>query len=81
MRASAVVQRDVFDGKNVNATAVSASYDMALALLAGIAGNQRAMAVQPALAYDPQAPFNCSSPQSTSPALVARVRAHRAAPS
>jgi transcriptional regulator GlxA family with amidase domain len=73
--ANPLDQRYVFDGKYLTAAGVSAGYDMALALFERLAGTTGAMAVQLALAYDPQPPFDCGSPHKAPPALVAAVRA------
>jgi len=67
-------ERVVFDGKLVTAAGVTAGYDMALALAARIAGEDFAKAVQLALEYDPQPPFDAGSPERAPAHLVALVR-------
>ena len=67
-------ERVVFDGKLVTAAGVTAGYDMALALAARIAGEDFAKAVQLALEYDPQPPFDAGAPERAPPHLVALVR-------
>jgi putative intracellular protease/amidase len=67
-----VAERVVFDGKLVTAAGVSAGIDMALTLAARIAGDQVAQAIQLAIEYDPQPPFDSGSP-ATAPADVVRL--------
>ncbi len=61
--------RIVEEGKVITAAGVSAGIDMALALAAKIAGKPFAEAMQLALEYDPQPPFNTGSPEKAAPAL------------
>jgi putative intracellular protease/amidase len=68
-------ERYVFDGKYVTAAGVSAGIDMALALVAKIAGDEAARAAQLAIEYDPHPPFNAGSPATASAELVAAQRA------
>jgi transcriptional regulator GlxA family with amidase domain len=68
-------ERVVFDGKLVTAAGVSAGIDMALALVARIAGEQLAQAIQLGIEYDPQPPFDAGSPQKAPAAIVEAVRA------
>jgi transcriptional regulator GlxA family with amidase domain len=70
-----VSERYVFDGKYVTAAGVSAGIDMALALVARIAGDEAAMAAQLAIEYDPQPPFNAGSPATAPAGMVAAKRA------
>ncbi len=72
----AVEERVVFDGKLVTAAGVSAGIDMALALVARIAGAQVAQAIQLGIEYDPQPPFDAGSPHKAPAAIVEAVRAH-----
>jgi len=67
--------RYVFDGKYATGAGVSAGIDMALALVARIAGDDEAKRIQLAIEYDPHPPFNSGSPASASPELVAGFRA------
>ncbi|MDI5968085.1 DJ-1/PfpI family protein [Streptomyces sp. SL13] len=55
-------ERVVFQGRTVTAAGVSAGIDMALALVGRIAGRTRAEAIQLAIEYDPQPPFDAGSP-------------------
>jgi transcriptional regulator GlxA family with amidase domain len=68
-----VHERLVMRGKIVTAAGVSAGIDMALALAAKIAGEPFAKALQLALEYDPQPPFDAGSPQKAGPELVKLV--------
>jgi transcriptional regulator GlxA family with amidase domain len=74
--AEVVEERVVFDGKLVTAAGVSAGIDMALALVARIAGEQVAQAIQLGIEYDPQPPFDAGSPHKAPAAIVEAVRAH-----
>jgi len=71
-----VEERVVFDGKLATAAGVSAGIDMALALVAKIAGVQVAQAIQLGIEYDPQPPFDAGSPHKAPLAIVEAVRAH-----
>jgi transcriptional regulator GlxA family with amidase domain len=66
-----VAERVVFDGKYVTAAGVSAGIDMALALAGRIADDQTAQAIQLAIEYDPQPPYDAGSPDRA-PADIAR---------
>jgi transcriptional regulator GlxA family with amidase domain len=68
-------ERYVFDGKYVTAAGVSAGIDMALALVARIAGDEAARAAQLGIEYDPHPPFNAGSPSTAPAELVAAQRA------
>jgi transcriptional regulator GlxA family with amidase domain len=59
-------ERVVFDGKVVTAAGVSSGIDMALALVARLAGDETAQAIQLAIEYDPQPPFDAGAPQKAS---------------
>jgi putative intracellular protease/amidase len=73
--ARPVTQRVVREGKVITAAGVSAGIDMGLQLAAQIAGEQVAMAIQLAIEYDPQPPFDSGSPARASPEAIAAVRA------
>ena len=68
-------ERYVFDGKYVTAAGVSAGIDMALALVARIAGDEAARGAQLGIEYDPHPPFNAGSPATAPAELVAAKRA------
>ena len=73
--ATPVEERVVPQGKVVTAAGVSSGIDMALWLGAQIAGDEWAKAVQLAIEYDPQPPFDSGSTSKADPELVARMRA------
>jgi putative intracellular protease/amidase len=74
--AEPVDERVVFDGKLATAAGVTAGIDMALALVAKIAGEQVAQAIQLGIEYDPQPPFDAGSPHKAPAAIVEAVRAY-----
>jgi putative intracellular protease/amidase len=55
-------QRVVKQGKIVTGAGVSAGIDMAMTLLAAEVGDDFAKALQLAIEYDPQPPFDCGAP-------------------
>ncbi len=63
-------QRVVQRGKMITAAGVSAGIDMALTLAGLIAGEQVAKAIQLAVEYDPQPPFDAGSPQKAGPQII-----------
>jgi transcriptional regulator GlxA family with amidase domain len=67
-------ERVVVDGKVVTAAGVSSGIDMALALAAELAGEDAARAIQLAIEYDPQPPFDSGSTATASAELVDRLR-------
>jgi transcriptional regulator GlxA family with amidase domain len=73
--AQPVSERVVFDGKIATAAGVSAGIDMALALVARIAGEQVAQAIQLGIEYDPQPPFDAGSPDKAPEQIVELLRA------
>jgi transcriptional regulator GlxA family with amidase domain len=72
--ADPVGGRFVEDGKIVTAAGVSAGIDMALHLVGREAGPDAAQAVQLAIEYDPQPPFDAGSPGKAPAAIVEAVR-------
>ena len=80
--AEPVAARTVFDRNRVTGGGVTAGIDFALALIARIAGEDTARAVQLALEYDPAPPFAAGSPAKAGADLVALYteRADRLAP-
>ncbi len=73
-RACPVQRRVVEQGKIITAAGVSAGIDMALTLAGRIAGEQAAQAIQLAIEYDPQPPFDSGSPAKASPEIIELVR-------
>ena len=72
--ASYVTQRYVQDGKILTAAGVSAGIDMALFLACQLTDEETAQAIQLALEYDPQPPFDTGALQKASPSIVARAQ-------
>jgi len=72
--AEPVSERVVFDGKIVTSAGVSAGIDMALSLVARIAGELVAKAIQLGIEYDPQPPFDAGSPRTAPAAVVELLR-------
>jgi len=66
-------ERVVEDGKVITAAGVSAGIDMALHLVAREAGPEVAQAIQLAIEYDPQPPFDAGSPDKAPPEIVELV--------
>jgi transcriptional regulator GlxA family with amidase domain len=77
--ARAVERRVVEQGKVITAAGVSAGIDMALVLADRIAGPEVAQAIQLAIEYDPEPPFDSGSPAKASAEVVAAVRGLEAA--
>lgn len=80
--AEPVQARTVIDRNRATGGGVTAGIDFALTLIARIAGDDTARAVQLALEYDPAPPFDSGSPAKAGPALVDvyTARANRLAP-
>src|SRR5215468_9893331 len=73
--ATPVGERVVFDGKYVTAAGVSSGIDMGLALAGRIAGDETAQAIQLAIEYDPEPPYDAGSPDRAPAAIVSQMRA------
>jgi transcriptional regulator GlxA family with amidase domain len=73
--AKPVKERYVFDGKYATSAGVSAGIDMALALVARVAGDLTAKHIQLGIEYDPHPPFNAGSPATAPSDVVAAFRA------
>jgi putative intracellular protease/amidase len=71
-----VNRRVVEQGKVITAAGVSSGIDMALTLAARIAGEDMARAIQLAIEYDPEPPFDSGSTEKASPEIrkLARER-------
>ncbi len=80
--AEPVQARTVIDRNRVTGGGVTAGIDFALTLMARIAGEDHARAVQLALEYDPAPPFDTGTPAKAGPGLVEvyQARANRLAP-
>jgi len=72
--AQPVSHRVVEQGKVITAAGVSAGIDMALTLAAREAGPEVAQAIQLAIEYDPQPPFDAGSPDKAPREIVDLVR-------
>ena len=68
-------ERVVEQGRVVTAAGVSSGIDMALVLAGRIAGDDVAQAIQLALEYDPQPPYDAGAPEKAPAAAVDLVRA------
>jgi putative intracellular protease/amidase len=73
-------RRVVEQGKVMTAAGVSAGIDMGLTLAARLAGEDVAKAIQLAIEYDPEPPFDSGSPAKADNATIARVRDRPAPP-
>jgi transcriptional regulator GlxA family with amidase domain len=78
--ADPVGGRYVEDGKVLTAAGVSAGIDMALHIVGKEAGPEVAQAVQLAIEYDPQPPFDAGHPRKAPAAIVELVTAVSEAP-
>ncbi len=74
-----VERRVVEQGKVITAAGVSAGIDMALLLAARLAGERVAQAIQLAIEYDPEPPFDSGSLRTAPPEVVDLVRRAEAA--
>jgi transcriptional regulator GlxA family with amidase domain len=72
-------RRVVEQGKVITAAGVSSGIDMGLVLAARIAGPEVAQAIQLAIEYDPQPPFDAGSTEKAPPEIVELVRGLAAA--
>lgn len=63
--------RVVCEGNIITGGGVTAGIDMALTVLAEIAGADYAQVVQLAIEYDPMPPFDCGRPERARPEIVA----------
>ena len=72
--ATPVSRRVVEQGKVITAAGVSSGIDMALTLAGRIAGEDVAQAIQLAIEYDPQPPFDSGSTEKASPEIMELAR-------
>jgi transcriptional regulator GlxA family with amidase domain len=70
-------ERVIEQGKVITAAGVSSGIDMALTLAAKLAGEDVARAIQLAIEYDPQPPFDSGSTAKAGPEIVELVRSLR----
>ncbi|HTU16169.1 MAG TPA: DJ-1/PfpI family protein [Solirubrobacterales bacterium] len=68
--AEPVAERVVIDGNVVTAAGVSSGIDMALTLVAEATSPELAEAMQLAIEYDPQPPFDSGSPRTAAAGIV-----------
>jgi len=73
--AEPVAARIVRDRNRLSGGGVTAGIDFGFTLAAELAGKDVAKTLQLAFEYDPQPPFDCGSPESAGPELVARLLA------
>ena len=73
--ARPVRKRVVVDRNRITAGGVTAGIDFGLHLVAELAGEGVAQAIQLALEYDPEPPYRSGHPDVAPPAVVERVRA------
>lgn len=77
--AEPVAERVVVDGALITGGGITAGIDFGLRVAAEVAGREAAEAIQLALEYDLQPPFNAGSPATATPALMALVTERAAA--
>ncbi|MFM7349075.1 MAG: DJ-1/PfpI family protein, partial [Erythrobacter sp.] len=70
--AEPVQARTVVDRNRVTGGGVTAGIDFALVVIAEVAGEAHARAIQLGFEYDPAPPFDAGSPEKAGPELVAR---------
>jgi cyclohexyl-isocyanide hydratase len=64
----------VIDGKFISGGGVTAGVDFALKVVERLHGREMAEAIQLAVEYDPQPPFDTGSPERAPAAIVALVK-------
>lgn len=77
--AEPVAERVVVDGNYITGGGVTAGIDVALRVVAEIAGRATAEAIQLGVEYDPQPPFDAGAPERAPPAVREGVLARGAA--
>ena len=73
--ATPVTRRVVEQGKVITAAGVSSGIDMALTLAARVADEDTARAIQLAIEYDPQPPYDAGAADRAPAEIVSRLRA------
>jgi transcriptional regulator GlxA family with amidase domain len=76
--ANPVEERVVERGKVITGAGVSAGIDMALVLVARMANDQVAQAIQLGIEYDPEPPFSAGSPAKAPAPIVELVTQYSA---
>jgi len=74
-----VFEHVVIEDRTVTCAGVATGIDFALVLAAKLEGEQVAREIQLQIEYDPAPPFNCGSPRTAPPDMVARLRRRLAA--
>jgi cyclohexyl-isocyanide hydratase len=69
-----VAERVVRDRNRISGGGVTAGIDFGLTMVAELAGEDAAKAIQLGYEYDPQPPFDSGSPEKAAPELLARTR-------
>ena len=69
-----VEEHVVPQGKIITSAGVSSGIDMALTLVARMAGDDIAKEIQLRIEYDPRPPFDCGAPSKAEPAVLDLVR-------
>lgn len=72
--ATPIKERVVVDGNVITGGGVTAGIDFALRVVAEVAGEAAAKAIQLGIEYDPQPPFDAGSPERAGEVLAARLR-------
>lgn len=72
--ATPTEQRVVREGKVITGAGVSAGIDMGLVLAAELMGQESAEAIQLAIEYDPQPPFDSGAPSKAAPEILDLLR-------
>jgi cyclohexyl-isocyanide hydratase len=69
-----VAERTVIDGNVITGGGVTAGIDFALRVVAEVAGEDVAKAIQLSIEYDPHPPFDAGAPKTAGAAIVTRQR-------
>lgn len=77
--ATPAAGRIVVDGDLVTSGGITAGIDLALHVVARLAGEAQAKEIELAMEYDPAPPFACGNPETAEPAVVGRLRERIAA--
>jgi cyclohexyl-isocyanide hydratase len=77
--ATPVAERVARDGNVITGGGVTAGIDFALTVVAELAGEEMAQAIQLGIEYAPAPPFDAGSPETAPPTILARVQERNAA--